>query len=54
MLKDKCTEDALTTVYEIIIAEKGNPKMNALGEAMKEKLETGKNFVCVACARSCK
>ena len=45
-LKEKCTDEAFKAVCEIIIAVQGNPKMKALGEAMKRMLETGK-CVCV-------
>ena len=41
ILKEKCTEDAFETVCDIITAVKGNPKMKALGESMKRRLETG-------------
>ena len=42
-LKEKCTNKAFAfkTVCDIIIAVKGNPRMNALGKAMKNMLETG-------------
>ena len=46
ILKEKCTEDAFETVCDIIIAVKGNPKMKALGESMKRRLETG-GYMCV-------
>ena len=42
----KCTEDAFRSVCDIISAVKGNPKMSALGTAMKRRLATG-NYVCV-------
>ena len=42
----KCTEDAFHLVCDIISGVKGNPKMSALGTAMKRKLVTG-NCVCV-------
>ena len=41
ILKEKCTEGAFETVCDIITAVKGNPKMKALGESMKRRLETG-------------
>ena len=41
ILKEKCTGDAFETVCDIITAVKGNPKMKALGESMKRRLETG-------------
>ena len=52
-LKEKCTEDAFHCVCDIISDVKGNPKMSALGTAMKRSLKTG-NFihVCV-CVRVC-
>ena len=40
-LKRKCTPDALMTVCGIMTAVEGNPKMLALGEAIKRKLVTG-------------
>ena len=43
-LKQKCTLKAFKTVCEVIIEVKGYPKMRALGEDMRQKLETG---VCV-------
>ena len=46
ILKEKCTEDTLETVCDIITAVKGNPKMKALGESMKRRLETG-GYKCV-------
>ena len=45
-LKEKCTEDAFHLVCDIISEVKGNPKMSALGTAMRRRLETG-NCVCV-------
>ena len=52
-LKEKCTEDAFRLVCDIISGVKGNPKMNALGTAMKWRLVTG-NCVCVrACVCAC-
>ena len=50
-LKEKCTEDAFHLVCDIISGVKGNPKMSALGTAMKRRLVTG-NCVCV-CVRVC-
>ena len=50
-LTEKCTPEALKTVCEVIIDVKGNPKMRALGEDMKRRLEAG---VCVcACVHTC-
>ena len=43
----KCTEDAFRLVCDIISGVKGNPKMSALGTAMKWRLATGNN-VCVS------
>ena len=52
-LKEKCTEDAFHLVCDIISGVKGNPKMSALGTAMKRRLATG-NSVCVCvCACVC-
>ena len=45
-LKWKCTDKALMDACDIIIAVKGNPKMTALGEAMKEVLVASK-CMCV-------
>ena len=44
-LKEKCTEDAIHRVCDIISGVKGNPKMSALDTAMKQRLVTG-NCVC--------
>ena len=41
ILKEKCTDEALETVCDVIVAVKGNPKMKALGEAMKRALKAG-------------
>ena len=41
-LKDKCTEEALVRVCNILIGYKGNPKMNALGQGMKQRLAKGR------------
>ena len=38
-LKSVCTEESLMTVCDVIIAVSGNPRMRALGEDMKSKLE---------------
>ena len=40
-LKEKCTVDALRSVCAILVTVKGNPKMVALGNAMRTRLETG-------------
>ena len=45
-LKAKCTNDAVLTVCDMIVAVQGNPQMNALGEEMKAMLE-GKYCLCV-------
>ena len=41
ILKQKCTPDAFRIVCDLVINLKGNPKMNALGEAMKKRIDTG-------------
>ena len=46
-LLKKCTPDALMTVCDIMVKVRGNPKMLALGKAMKKRLETGTHDVCV-------
>ena len=43
-LRRKCTLEAFKTVCDVIINVEGNPKMRALGDNMKRRLETG---VCV-------
>ena len=40
-LRKKCTLGALLTVCDIMMAVRGNPKMLALGEAMRRRLGTG-------------
>ena len=50
-LIEKCTVDAFHLVCDIISGVKGNPKMSALGTAMKRRLATG-NCVC-ACVCMC-
>ena len=40
-LKKKCTKGAFRTVCDVISSVQGNPKMKALGAAMKRRLETG-------------
>ena len=42
-LKEKCTEDAFHLVCDIISDVKGNPKMSALGTAMKWSLQKGRD-----------
>ena len=39
ILKQKCTVEALKTACDLIITVKGNPKMRALGNNMREKLD---------------
>ena len=56
-LRKKCTLNALMTVCDIMMAVRGNPKMLALGEAMRKWLRTG-TCVCVrvcvcVCVRAC-
>ena len=46
-LKEKCTDDAFHLVCDIISGVKGNPKMSALGTAMKQSLQKGN------CVRVC-
>ena len=41
-LKDKCTKEALMRVCDILIGCKGNPKMNKLGQDMKQRLDQGR------------
>ena len=54
ILKEKCTEGAFETVCDIITAVKGNPKMKALGESMKRRLETGEYMYGEGdCVRGC-
>ena len=45
-LKKKCTNDALRTVCDVMIGVAGNPRMAALGNDMKRRLETG-NGMCM-------
>ena len=45
-LKGTCTKEAFRKVCSIIASVRGNPKMSALGEDMKRRLETG-NGGCV-------
>ena len=45
-LKKNCTDDALRAVCDVIIGVSANPRMRALGEAMKERLVTGKWCAC--------
>ena len=46
-LKDKCTEGAFKTVCDVISSVQGNPKMKALGEAMKGVWRQVSVCVCV-------
>ena len=41
-LKRKCTKEALMDVCNVMSAVRGNPKMNALGEDMRQRI----NGVC--------
>ena len=57
-LKRKCDKWALTRVCDMIATVQGNPKMAALGRAMKCQLHKGKFFgvfsACVCkCIRTC-
>ena len=53
-LVQKCTEEAFEIVCDIITAVDGNPKMKALGESMKRRLETsGYMCVCGGGGRDC-
>ena len=55
-LAANCTNQALIDACDIFIAEKGYPKMKALGKAMKKSLEAGA-FVCASvytCVFMCK
>ena len=52
-LKEKCTEDAFHLVCDIISDVKGNPKMSALGIAMKRRLETGNYIYVRVCVCLC-
>ncbi len=49
-LKNRCDEDALMEVCEVIINVRGNPRMKGLGKKMKSALE-GK--LCVLCECVC-
>ena len=49
----KCTEDAFHLVCDIISGVKGNPKMSALGTAMKQSLQKGKLACACVCAVCC-
>ena len=49
----KCTEDAFRRVCDIISGVKGNPKMSALGTAMKRRLLTGKCVCEHVCEHVC-
>ena len=52
-LKEKCTEDAFLIVCGIISDVRGNPKMSALGTAMKRRLKTGKHLCVHVCVCVC-
>ena len=45
-LQGTCTKETLMEVCDIIVALKGHPKMQELGEAMKSRLQTGESVVC--------
>ena len=45
-LMKKCTNDALRTVCDVMIAIPGSPRMAALGNDMRKRLEIGKWSVC--------
>ena len=45
-LKKKCTDNALRTVCDVMIGVPGNPRMAALGNDMRRRLEMGKCGVC--------
>ena len=49
----KCTEDAFHLVCDIISEVKGNPRMSALGTAMRRRLETGKRVCMWVCGCVC-
>ena len=49
----KCTEHALMRVCDVISAMKGNPKMCALGDDMRRRLETGKPLCVCVCVCAC-
>ena len=49
-LKQKCTMEALKVVCDVIINMEGNPKMRALGNNMKRRLETGACVCACVCA----
>ena len=57
-LVTNCTREALIEACNIFITEEGYPKMQALGEAMKKRLEAGVCVcvcvcVCVFCVHVC-
>ena len=52
-LKEKCTEHTFRLVCDIISEVKGNPKMSALGTAMRRRLETGNCVHTRVCVRTC-
>ena len=45
-LQRMCTKDALMEVCDIIVAVRGHPRMQVLGEAIKRRLHTGKCVLC--------
>ena len=46
-LKNRCTDEALRAVCDVIIGVTGNPRMRALGEDIKKRLVAGKRCACV-------
>ena len=52
-LKEKCTKDAFLNVCDIISDVKGNPKMRALGTAMRRTLESGVCVCMCVCVCAC-
>ena len=46
-LMKKCTNDALRTICDVMIAVPSNPRMAALGNDMRRRVEMGKWCVCV-------
>ena len=53
ILKQKCTNEHLMDVCDMIIAVEGNPKMTALGEDMKRALKKSVCDVYCACICMC-
>ena len=44
-LQRACNKESLMEVFDIIVAVRGHPKMQNLGEDMKRRLHTGKCVV---------